>query len=438
MLNSRTHTFISLTLSLLLLTILSACGSGITTTSGAKQTGSTTIEIGTDFPVSGREATTGKPIEDGVRLAIDEANASHMIPGYTFRVVAKDDVGPSGLHDPDVGAQNVTALIGDALVAGIIGPYNSSVARSQMPIANEAPIAMISPGTSNQCLTKSSAAVGCSGKNDIIQAVRPTGHVTYFRTITTDDHQGASAIYAYQVLHYRKVFIIDDAETYGIGVATTFKTEWQKLGGTLLGYTSEPGTTTSYLALLTQIAGMHPDLIYFGGLDSTGGIYLRQQMLQVPALKNTSFMGADGLATPSFASTIGLTGGPVYATLTVPDVTKDPAASGFVSKYEAAYGQLGAFSPAGYDSTNILLQAIKRVLASGVSTPHDKSDAAGAKIFRQAIINALFKTDYTGVTGHHTFDANGDTTNDYLSIYKLAAGANGKPAWIYQVQLKLQ
>ncbi len=78
------------------------------------------------------------------------------------------------------------------------------------------------------------------------------------------------------------------------------------------------------------------------------------------------------------------------------------------------------------------------MISSGVSTPHDKSDTTGAKTFRQAIIDALFKTDYTGVTGHHTFDANGDTTNDYLSIYKLAAGANGKPAWIFQTHLKLQ
>ena len=438
MLNSRTPLSLSLLIPLLLLTVLSACGAGTTTASGATQKGSTTIEIGTDFPVSGQESTTGKPIEDGARLAISEANSTHMIPGYTFSIVPKDDVGPAGVHDPAVGAQNVSSLIGDALVAGIIGPYNSSVAKAQMPLANQAPIAMISPGTSNQCLTKDSAAVGCDGKNDILPSVRPTGHITYFRIITTDDHQGVSAAYAYQVLHYRKAFVIDDAETYGIGIASTFKTKWQQLGGTLLGYASEQSNTTSYVALLTQIATMHPDLIYFGGLDSTGGILIRQQMLQVPGLKNTPFMGADGIATPSFASTIGLTGGPIYATLTVPDVTKNPTAANFVSRYQAAYGTLGAFSPEGYDSTMILLQAIKRVLASGVSTPHDKEDAAGAKTFRQAVIDALFKTDYTGVTGHHTFDANGDTTNDYLSIYKLVAAADGKPAWVFQTQLKLQ
>jgi branched-chain amino acid transport system substrate-binding protein len=322
----------SLIIPLLLLTILSACGTGITST---KPTGSTSIEIATDFPVSGRDASTGKPIENGAHLAIDDATAEHLIPGYTFHFVPKDDVGPSGLHDPAMGAQNVTALIGDALVAGIIGPYNSSVAQAEMPIANQAPIAIISPANTNQCLTQSSAAVGCDGKNNIIPVVRPRGNVTYFRIATTDDHQGASAIYFYQTFHYRKVVIIDDAETYGVGVANSFSSEWQKLGGTILQRQSAQGTTVSYIPLLTRVAALHPDFIFFGGVDTTGGILIRQQMFQVAGLKNMPLVGAGGLLTDSFAATAGLTGGPVYATMDVPDITKIPAAANFVTKYKA-------------------------------------------------------------------------------------------------------
>ena len=74
----------------------------------------------------------------------------------------------------------------------------------------------------------------------------------------------------YKVLGLHTVYVINDAETYGIGIANAFVGEWQNLGGTLLGQASEPGTTTSYVALLTQIAALHPDFIYFGGLDSTG------------------------------------------------------------------------------------------------------------------------------------------------------------------------
>ena len=68
-----------------------------------------------------------------------------------------------------------------------------------MPIANQAPIAQISPANTNPCLTKDTAASGCSGANDLIPTLRPTGKVNYFRVATTDDHQGpAGADYLYK------------------------------------------------------------------------------------------------------------------------------------------------------------------------------------------------------------------------------------------------
>src|SRR6266568_4738332 len=155
----------------LFLAILTACGAGTTT--------------GTP---SG--TPSGKPAEDGANLAVMEANAKHTINGYTLVFDPRDDVGANGLHDPAVGAQNVTALVGDALVAGIVGPFNSSVAKAEMPITNQAPIAQISPANTNQCLTKDTAASGCSGSNNLLPTLRPSGKVSYFRIATTDDHQG--------------------------------------------------------------------------------------------------------------------------------------------------------------------------------------------------------------------------------------------------------
>src|SRR6266705_3050235 len=241
----------------LLLAILVACGSGTTGGSATPAaTGSTTIKIGTDLPTSGKDESSGKPAEDGANLAVMQANQKHTIPGYTLAFVPKDDVGPSGLHDPAVGAANVTALISDALVAGIVGPFNSSVAKAEMPITNQAPIAQISPANTNQCLTKSDPAqpINCGGANNLIPTLRPTGKVNYFRIATTDDHQGpAGADYLYKTLHYTKVYVIDDAETYGVGIANAFTSEWHTLGGTVLGRSSEPGSTTSYVSVLTQI-----------------------------------------------------------------------------------------------------------------------------------------------------------------------------------------
>ena len=141
----------------LLLAFLVACGSGTTSTGTGGTTptaGSTIIKLATDLPVSGKDESSGKPAEDGAHLALDQANTNKTIPGYTLEFVPKDDVGASGIHDPAVGAQNVTALIGDALVAGIVGPFNSNVAKAEMPITNQAPLAQISPANTNTCLTQ--------------------------------------------------------------------------------------------------------------------------------------------------------------------------------------------------------------------------------------------------------------------------------------------
>jgi branched-chain amino acid transport system substrate-binding protein len=233
-----------------------------------------------------------------------------------------------------------------------------------------------------------------------------------------------------------KVYVIDDSQTYGIGVANAFIKAFLADGGTVLGHDSEPATTTSYVSLLTQIASKQPQVIYFGGLDVTGGTLIRQQMQQVPGLKNLPFVGSDGLVSQSFASTIGLSGGSVYATVAVVDTTTNSSAANFHDQFTAVYGNnLNVYSASAYDCANILIQAIKRALAHGAHTPQNEDDAAGAKTFRQAVIDALKGTSYDGITGHQTFDANGDTTNRIISLYKLAANTRAQPDWIFVDQV---
>jgi branched-chain amino acid transport system substrate-binding protein len=422
----------------LLLAFLVACGSGTTGTTGSGTTPTATkiIKIGSDLPVSGKDESSGLPAQDGAALALNQANANHTIPGYQLVFVPKDDVGPSGIHDPAQGAQNVTALIGDALVAGIVGPFNSNVAEAEMPITDQAPIAQISPANTNTCLTQDTADTGCTGKNDILKTVRPTGKVTYFRIATTDNHQGGvGADYLYKTLNYHKAYVIDDAETYGIGIANAFIKEFGTDGGTVLGHSSEPSTTTSYVSLLTQVAAMHPDVIYFAGLDSTGGILVRKQMEQIPGLQNTPYAGGDGLQTSTFASTIGVNGGPIYSTVATANADVLPEAQTFISQFKQTYGAsaYGAYSAAAYDCMNIMIQAIKTAIQNGATPPTSSSDTSGASTFRQDVINAIQGISYNGVTGHQSFDQNGDTTDKVISIYQLAE-VSGSPSWKFITQ----
>lgn len=416
----------------LLLVLLAACGGTGTGTGGTTPTANIVIKVATELPVSGADASSGKPAENGAHMAVDEAVASNFLgSGYTLEFVTKDDVGAGGTHDPTVGATNVQQLIGDAEVAGIVGPFNSNVAQSEMPIANQAPIVLISPSNTNTCLTQNTPDTGCTGANDMISTLRPTGKVTYFRIATTDNHQGAvGADFLYKTQGYKTAFVIDDTETYGIGLATQFIKEWQADGGTILGHDSIK-STTDYSGELTKVASKKPDVIYYAGVDSTGGTQIRKQMATTPGLTKTPFGGGDGIQTSAFATAIGTSnGGPVFSTVAAIDATKVPAAASFIQKYQAKYGALGAYSASGYDCMKILLNAIKAAIQGGAKPPTNSGDTAAAQAFRQAVINAVAKTDYNGVTGHQSFDANGDTTNKTISIYQLA-DVNGSPGWKY-------
>lgn len=423
----------------MLLALLAACGAGTGGNPGGGNTsGPIVIKIGSDFPVSGKDESAGKPAENGAHLAVDEANANHVIPNVNFVFVPKDDVGASGAHDGATGQKNVTDLIGDAQVAGIVGPLNSSVAVSELPVANTAPIAIISPANTNDCLTQT-ASGGCDPNQ--LKTYRPTGKVTYFRIATRDFYQGgALADYGFKTKGYKKAYIIDDTETYGVGIAKAFENEWNKDGGTVIAHKQEPPTTTSYVNLLTEIAATNPDVIFFGGNDSTGGTNIRQQMMQVPALKNTPFIAGDGTQTSAFAKAIQpLGGGPVFTSVAAVDITQlGGAAQTFISTYSAKYGanNISSYSGGAYDCAKIIIQAIKTAMANGAKPPTDAGDAAGAKTFRQAVIDAIQGIDYTGVTGHHTFDQNGDTTNRVITI-KTIGDVNVGDGWKFVSQVNI-
>lgn len=396
----------------LMFAFLAACGTG--TSTGTQ--GPVTIEIGSEFPTSQGDATAGKPAENGVRYAIDKANADNFLPGYKFVINAKDDVGANGTHDPNTGANNITQLVGDAQVAGTVGPLNSSVAKAEMPIANKAGIALISPANTNDCLTRETPAFECGGKNSLIAQLRPTGKVSYFRTVTTDEFQGqALAKFAYKEKGYKTAYVIDDTETYGAGLATNFITFFKSYGGTVVDEKSI-ATTSSYENVLTAVANARPDVLFFGGNDSTGGITIRQQMATIPGLKNLPYLAGDGNKTPAFAKAIApLKGAPSYDT--VPGI--DPgSATEFNTNFQQKYGQIGAYSAGAYDDTEIVLKAIKTVITTDKVLPaNNPNDSNAAQAFRQKVIDEIQKTQYTGLTGNHSFDQNGDTTNRAISLY---------------------
>jgi branched-chain amino acid transport system substrate-binding protein len=402
--------FIVLALAGALMAWLSGCG---TSTPAAKS--STTIKICTDQPLSGPEGNAGKPAENGVTLAVNQANTNHTIPGYTLVQVNYDDVGPSGHTDPTTGANNMRTAVGDALIAGCIGAFASPVTAAMMPIANQAPLALLSATSTSPELTKPSYGQ--------LATLRPTGKVTFFRLTATDDQQGpVGADYLYQQLHLKRVYIIDDTEVYGKELSDAFEAEWRKVGGTVLGHIGLDNTTTSFIAPLTAAAALKPDLIYYGGTATNGGTLLRQQMAQIPSLRGVTFAGGDALLSQDFAQTVGPAGFGTILTVAGVNPFVLPSARPFLQAFTQEFpnpNDIAPYSATTYDATNVLIQAIKEAIAGGAKNPTGSDDAQGAKTFRQAVINQIAGTSYTGVIGPIAFDNNGDITNGVISIYKL-------------------
>src|SRR5258708_6782265 len=127
-----------------------ACGG---TTGGGGSKGE--IDIASDLPVSGADASSGLPTQQGAQFAITRAAT---VRGYTLKFVPFDDA-VNGAHDAQKGVQNVQAMLSNSKILGMVGPFNSGVAKAEIPVGNQAPLAMISPSNTNECLTQALVGV---------------------------------------------------------------------------------------------------------------------------------------------------------------------------------------------------------------------------------------------------------------------------------------
>jgi branched-chain amino acid transport system substrate-binding protein len=380
------------------------------------------VTIGISFPLSGSELASAGPARDGALLAISQ----FRLPGYIIKTKVLDHA-VNGIHDPQLGASDMAALVADPTVVGVIGPFNSSVAKVQIPIGNAAGLLQCSPSNTNPDITK-----GAPGQQ--LRAANPT-KTNYIRVSTSDDFQGAAlAQYAFNTLKLRSVAIIDDTETYGHGIADTFAAEWTRLGGRVVGRESAPRGTTDYTAILATFAASSPDAVFFGGVTSTGGGLVRKQMEQnVLDPAKVAYLGGDGIQDGSgsydgsFIGTAGAAAANSYSSVAA--IHDIPGASAFAAKYRAAYNMdPGAYSAPGFACAQVILAAIQEAAAQGDVT---------REAVRVAATNT--STTFQTVLGPLGFDAVGDTSLKVISIYKVDLTVGGGMGdWMFADQINVK
>ncbi|HEU5198270.1 MAG TPA: branched-chain amino acid ABC transporter substrate-binding protein [Ktedonobacterales bacterium] len=393
--------------------LLAACGNG--TSSGSKLCNGQ-ISIASDLPTTGTDGSEGKPAQNGVQLAVNQN--TNVGNGYTLSLITYNDVSATlGKHDPDQGAKNVTDMVSNKCILGFVGPFNSNVAGAEIPVSEQSGLVMISPANTNPGLTIQAAAQPNGFDwNTLHPAGKPE---SYFRIPGNDIAQGTvDADIATSDLNAKTVYIVDDQEVYGVGIANYFSDEFKKKNGdaSVLGRDGIPANGAAQIpGLAAKIAAAKPDVVYYGGVTSGGGGTLKAQL--VAAGYNGPMVGGDGIGDDDgFIQQAGAdASNNTYGTVGAPDTNSlnSGASTKFISDYKTAFpGQdLGAYSANSYDAAQILIAAIKSEISAG----KDPS--------RAAMITAVQATDYNGVTGHITFDAHGDNASGGIwSLYKVDGG----------------
>jgi len=167
-------------------------------------------------------------------------------------------------------SQNANAYAQNDKLIGVIGTFNSGCAAIEIPILNQAPnggIAMMSPANTFVCLTE-----GGPGCEDTEPAkYYPTGNRNYARVVPHDAYQGAAMAEFAQSQGIKSIYILNDKEAYGLGVATNFRNAVEHLGIKVAGFEAWDPKQSSYEGLFRKIGGTGADAVFLGGLIDENG-----------------------------------------------------------------------------------------------------------------------------------------------------------------------
>lgn len=393
-----------------------AASGGAAATSAAASGGE--IIIASDLPTSGADASSGLPTQNGAAFAMSQTTSYKGIK-FTFKPF--DDT-VNGVHDPQKGAQNVQQMLSDPKVLAMVGPFNSNVARAEIPIANNGPLAMMSPSNTNECLTQDFPY--CDPKP---KALRPTGKNNYFRIAAPDTVQGpAMADYIIKTLKLTKVAVFSDNETFGKGVADNFVKRLTATGGSLTNRSDfDMKTTSDFKAFINEAKSKGAQAIYAGATSATKACIVRSQMA---GILDVPFTGPDGIGDDQCLKDAGANTANMFFTNAAGDAAQNPDAASTVAAFKQAYpkaSDLGAYTFPAYDCALILIDAVKRAI-----------DANGGKVpSRQQVIDAVQATKgLKGTVGTYEFDANGDPKSATMAFW----ATKGTPAvWTFQSQFSV-
>jgi len=411
--------------------MLAACGGGTPAPAATEAPGATeapaateapqamgTLKIVSSLPMTGSSLTQTQTMVNAMQLRIEQANNQACGGNYALEYEAWDDASAAlGKWDPAVETENANKAAADTSVVAYLGTFNSGAAALSIPILNGAgPLVMVSPANTAPGLTKP----GKGGEGEP-EKFYPSGERNYTRVVAADDIQGAVAARFVQSLGAASVYILDDQELYGKGVADVFEEVAKEIGLTVVGHEGIDPKAADYKALMTKIstsnAGGPPDAVYVGMVvDNNASQLLKDKVAIMGDNTKVKYVGPDGIQTQAFIDGAGadVAEGAYASVAGIPLENLGPKGQVFLKDYELKFGHLTEpYAVYGYEAMNAALKAIEDVCAAG----GDPTD-------RKAVRDAVFALkDFDGALGTWSFDENGDTSLSDMTFYQVVAGA---------------
>ena len=371
----------------------------------AIQNPSGNLLIASDLPLQGSGRTQTTQMTRAIKFIF--AQHGWKAGKYSIAYQSCDDsTAQAGKWDSGKASANANAYAQNSSVAGVIGTFNSGAAEIEIPILNRAPngpIAMISPANTYVGLTHGGpgTAAGEPGK------YYPTGKRNYARVVAADDYQGAADAILAKSLGIKKVFILNDKEAYGLGVATNFRNAAKKLGLTVVGFTAWDGKASSYEALAVKIKSSGAQGVFVGGLIcENGGKVLKDIHAGAPSAK---ILMPDGFTPVS--ATVQQSGGAAEGTYVSVAGLPNSALKGAGKKFVVNFTKADHKAPDPYSV--YAAQAAEAMVAAIAQSNGTRSDIA-KQVFKLNLKNSIL--------GALAFNANGDVTANPVTIYKVKGG----------------
>jgi branched-chain amino acid transport system substrate-binding protein len=367
------------------------------------------VLIASDLPLQGANRALTTEMADAIEFTLKQRDwkVGDLNVGYQS---CDDSTAQAGAWDSAKCSSNARAYAQNESVIGVIGTFNSGCAKLVIPVLNRAPdgpLAMVSPSNTNPGLTEAGPGAD-PGAPDVYY---PTGTRNYARVVWNDQHQGAANALYTKELGLKNVFILNDKQTYGLGIANLYRQYLQKLNIQVAGFQAWDENASAYDALASRIKASGADSVFLGGIICLNGGKLIKD-LRAGLGADFPILAPDGF-TPISATIEGAGAAANGMYISQPGLPEDKltgAGRQFVADFKAETGKSAVDPYTAYaaQATVVLLDAIER------------SDGT-----RPSVAEELFNTDIKGgILGDFSIDENGDTTLGTVTFFRVQ---NGEP-----------